>query len=127
MDWKQMSENTTDTTTDSHYSKREKARREAAAVGGLRDPRRSSAGRPEAILIGHELNKSVSGMSDASVKGLDTVGQDEASPGLERAVSQVRVAMAAWLQVSSTESGVQHELVKEIARCSGDPDVDVPE
>ena len=61
------------------------------------------------------------------MKGLDTVGQDEAPPELERAASQVRVAMAAWLQVSSTESGVQHELMKEIARHSGDPDVDSPE
>ena len=126
IDWR-MSENPLETTADSKYSKRENARREAAAVGGLRDPRRSIAGKPEAILIGHGLNKIVTGISDTCVKGLESVGQAEAPPVLEQAATKVREAMAAWVQVSSTESGVQHVLVKEIAKRSGDPDVDVPE
>ena len=50
-------ENAAENTVDPAFRKRERAKAERAAVGGLRDPRRSVADNPEANWTGNGVNE----------------------------------------------------------------------
>ena len=113
------------TTTDSAFRKRERARAELDAIGGLRDPRRSVASRPAALLVGQSVLEIVTKAAAAIEDDLDSLGTDGKTPALEAVSVKARTMLAEWLEVDVVESGIQHGIVEELAKRSGDPDVDV--
>ena len=113
------------TTTDSDRRKRERARAVLSAVGGLRDPRRSIAARPAALLVGKTVLEILSKAAAAIDDEFDSLGTASETPASEVVTEKARPMLAEWLGVKVEGSGVQHVFSGALAKKSDDPYIDV--
>ena len=119
-----LSEDPSLTTTDSDRRKRERARAVLEAVGGLRDPRRSIAARP-AALVGKTVLEILSKAAAAIDDEFDSLGTASETLASEAVAEKARAMLAEWLGVKVEGSGVQHEFSGALAKKSDDPYIDV--
>ena len=94
--------------------------------GGLRDPRRSVARCPVAILVGKKLSSIMERACEGIAGELDTLGSEAESPALDAIAAKARSMLGEWLGVGTSVKGVQHEIVAELAKNTKDVDTDVP-
>ena len=105
---------------------RKRARDEAVALGGLRNPRKSVEKRLAALLSGHIVDEILSEVCGSTQDGLDSLGDEAIPVALTAAAKKTQGMLAEWLKVGVKERGVQHEIRAAIAGRSEDPDIDVP-
>ncbi len=115
------------TELDAYQRRRERAAEEALAVGGLRNPRASISGSPEALRCGRRVwNVIMKGIAERDyTHHLDTLGSDEVPHDIRMLTMKVRRALADEFGVrGQRKPGVQADIIAAIASASTDVDTE---
>ena len=114
------------TNTEQLKQRRERALAEREALGGLRSPRMSVAGRPQALVVGGRMTKLiVARVTDDHLGLLDTLGN--VMPQVLRDLSMlVRKDLGGMFGTAVTDNGPQASLLSALVAATGDPEAEVP-
>ncbi len=114
-------------TTDNMHAKRMRAAVDDAAIGGLRNPRRSVSQSEDALATGRVIRRIVEeaiGDSDAGAL-LSTLGREEAPEEVHRMAAAARAALGRHFNSRGARPrGLQALLLQKIAVAMGDPDLE---